>query len=177
MRASVRPSLLLALVGAVGCAHPVEETLEQVKAADALPVPLVLVYDERSAVLGGQRIELGRDGAMVRRLWRPGFAPALDAPETLVGEPEGEAGEADEVTRARLPVEAVRELAAMLVALEAWEQEADEDALGRVDDSRSRLVLKVDGGESAIWEYSQDRARLQRVKLALEGLMTRHASR
>lgn len=176
MRAFLRSSLLLALVGpAAGCAHPVEETLEAVKAADALPVPLTLVYDERSAVLGGQRIELARDGTMVRRRWRPGFAPALDAPETLLGEPEEEAGEADAVARATLPVEAVRKLAELLYALEAWEQEAAEDALGRVDDSRTRLVLRVDGGASTIWEYSQDRARLQRLKLALEGLMTRFA--
>jgi hypothetical protein len=178
MRAFVRPSLALALaVGALaGCAHPVEETLEAVKRADALPVPLTLVYDERSAVLGGQRIELDGDGTLVRRRWRPGFAPALDAPETLLGEPEDEAGEADAVARATLPVEAVRELADLLFALEAWEQEADEDALGRVDDSRTRLVLTAREGESTIWEYSQDRARLQRVKLALEGLMTRFAS-
>lgn len=175
MRAFVRPSALglLALGVFVGCAHPVEETLEAVKAAEALPVPIRLVYDERSSVMGGQRIELERDGTLVRRRWRPGFAPALDAPETLIGEPEDDAGEADLTERGTVSVEAVRELAALLFRLEAWDQQADEDALGRVDDSRTRLVLTVDGGESSIWEYSQDRARLQRVKLALEALVTR----
>ncbi len=178
MRAFVRPSLLgaLALGTLVGCAHPVEETLESVKDAEALPVPVSLVYDERSAVMGGQRIELERDGTLIRRRWRPGFAPALDAPETLLGEPEGEAGEADLVTQGTVTVDAVRELAELLVRLEAWDQQADEDELGRVDDSRTRLVLTVDEGESTIWEYSQDRARLQRVKLALEALVTRFAT-
>lgn len=177
MRAFLRPSLALGLaLGALGCGHPVEETLEAVKRAEALPVSLSLVYDERSAVLGGQRIELDRDGTLVRHRWRPGFAPALDAPEALLGEARGEASEADLVTRVSLPVRAVRELAALLVELEAWEQEADEDELGRVDDSRTRLILTAPGGESSIWEYSQDRARLQRVKLALEALVTRHGA-
>ena len=177
MRAFFRPSLVgLLALGAVGCAHPVEVTLEQVKEADALPVPITLVYDERSAVLGGQRIELEPDGTLVRRRWRPGFAPALDAPETLVGEADEEAGEADLVMRMSLPIGAVKELAALLFSLEAWEQEADEDALGRVDDSRTRLILTAGAGESEIWEYSQDRERLQRVKLALEALVTRYGS-
>ena len=173
----VRSSLAILAWGvSMGCAHPVEETLESVKEASALPVSIRLVYDERSAVLGGQRIELDRDGTLIRRRWRPGFAPALDAPETLLGEVREEAGEADLVSRGSVPIGAVRELAELLFRLEAWDQRADEDALGRVDDSRTRLVLTVDDGESSIWEYSQDRDRLQRVKLALEALVTRYAA-
>ena len=167
--------VVVGVVAAAGCAHPVEETLQGVRQAEALPVPLRLVYDERSTVLGGQRIEVDRDGVLVRRRWRPGFAPAQGDPEALLGEEPVEPGQADLVTRVQLPIEALRELAELLVELEAWDQRAEEDELGRVEDSRTVLVIRVDEGQSRIWEYSQDRARLERVKLALEGLVSRHS--
>ncbi|MAQ19784.1 MAG: hypothetical protein CMN30_33895 [Sandaracinus sp.] len=165
---------LLSLGAAVGCAHPVEDTLTRVREVRELPMPFALVYDERSEVLGGQRIELGRDGILVRSRWRPGFAPSLETPEQLVGDAEDGPREPDAVDRAQVPAPAIRELAALLVRLEAWEQEMAEDEIGRLDDSRSRLTLRVDGGESRIWEYSQDRVRLQQVKLALERMVDAH---
>ena len=159
------------------CAHPVEETLSRARSAADLPMPFDLVYEERSAALGGQRIELDRAGNLVRQLWRPGFAPAMDAPEVRLGtESSADRDGADQVVRARVPVGPLRELAQLLVALEAWEQEVDEDAVARVEDNRSRLTIHVDGGQSTIWEYSQDRVRLQRVKLALEALVTERSA-
>ena len=115
-----------------------------------------------------------RDGILVRSRWRPGFAPSLETPEQLVGDAEDGPREPDAVDRAQVPAPAIRELAALLVRLEAWEQEMAEDEIGRLDDSRSRLTLRVDGGESRIWEYSQDRVRLQQVKLALERMVDAH---
>ena len=115
----------------------------------------------------------------------PGFAPAQDSPESLLqGEAssEGQSGngatDADRIVRAQVPPEGMRELASLLLEVEAWEQKVDTDDVARLEDSRTELRIEAReaSDRSRIWEYTNDRARLQRVKLALEALASRYAT-
>lgn len=156
-------ALVAALIGAsalsVGCGGSVASTLRDARSARQAPAGLVVVYDDRSAVWGGNQIAIAGDGALSLRRRRPGGEGGDDGPPDWAG---------------AVGPEQVSSLVSLLVEVRAWEQHHDSSGNEPLDASRARLRISVEGGQSEIWEWSNDletNARLVRIKTYLERLV------
>jgi hypothetical protein len=171
-----RTSLALcAALGLAACAHPIATGLRAAAERRRVPPGLVVVFDDHEGPWGGERLEAYGDGRVRRFRVRPGFRPAVAAPErALAAEPAGSAGELgapDE--EVRVSEAALLRLIDVLVEIEAWEQRAPE-GVARVQVGKARLTVRIDGARREVWEYAEDaptQDRLLRVRAALEALL------
>lgn len=163
---------LLWVIGS-GCVHPIQAALTRPEE------PVVVVFEEREAVLGAVQTRIENDGSFVRRRWRPDFFTSEGHPESALGsnapplDPDG----ADVVESGQLTPDDRRALETLIVELEGWEQEVDDDP-SRLERSRARLVLEASGERSVVWEWANDLqslGRLSRLKSFVDEAVSRRA--
>mgnify|MGYP001794012933 CR=1 FL=1 len=132
-------------------------------------------WAEPAGPLGGQELVLSasREGGVLHvRRFRPGFLPGEDAPETRLT-PGGalEAGATPgEAAEHVVGVEALLELVALLLEVEAWKGPAASNLGPPLDAREATLELAVDGSHSVTRVAVADlgtEARLVRVRDAL----------
>jgi hypothetical protein len=137
-----------------GCGGAISSGLDAAHEGRRTPRDLVVVYDEYEERWGGERIEVRGDGTVSVRRWQP-----------------WEARDEGTTSSARVPPESLARMIALLVEIEAWDQETEREA--RLDDARARISIELDGERSEIWEWSADlesTQRMVRVKQLLERL-------
>jgi hypothetical protein len=147
--------LLIGLFGALGCGGGLSDALLAAEESPSVPEDLVVIYDDHDRTNGGDRVEVHGDGGLRGDRWRPG---------QLHGE--------SRYWRGTVPEIPLRALVALLVEIEAWNQEAEEEP-GRLDDQRATLTVRLGDDRTTIWEYASDleaRGRIFRVKTHLDAL-------
>jgi hypothetical protein len=164
-----------AALGLTACAHPIATGLRTAAERRDVPPGLVVVFDDHEGPWGGDRIEVYGDGRVRRFRVRPGFRPAVVAPERSLAssdrEPEAALGPPDEA--GTVSEAALLRLVDVLVEIEAWEQGAPE-SVARVQAGKARLTVRIDAARREVWEYAEDvptQDRLLRVRQALEALL------
>lgn len=155
------PLWALALLGAsvLGCGGSVGSALRDARSVSRVPSEFVVVYDDRSAVWGGNQITLAGDGSLSLRRRRPGMEVSDERSPDWQGQ---------------VSSEQVSALVSLLIEVRAWEQRYDSSGNEPLDASRARLRISVQGAQSEVWEWSNDletNARLVRVKAYLERLV------
>ena len=140
---------------AIGCGGGVQSKLESSASAGRVPADLVVVYDDYHPRWGGHRIVVKGDRSLEVERWRPN--QAASAPDRWSG---------------TVPPTAMDALLQLLVEIEAWEQQVEEDST-RIDDATAKLEVRVGGERASIWEWANDleaNRRISRVKQHLEAL-------
>jgi hypothetical protein len=137
------------------CGGGIQTPLESAGEARSIPDGLVVVYDDYHPQWGGKRIVVQADRSIEVEQWRP-------------NQPEN----APDSWRGTVPEEAMKQLVRLLLEIEAWEQQAEEDAT-RIDDAKARLEVRVGGEGDSIWEWANDlqaNGRIVRIQQHLEAL-------
>ncbi|MCA9613471.1 MAG: hypothetical protein H6721_22185 [Sandaracinus sp.] len=163
------------LLFVLACTPPVEGALRDARSATDLPPDLEVRWEERGGTSTGARDLVVRgDGTFEHRTWRPGFAAGDPTSRGTPG------GRPDAEGRHTVSAEQVRDLIALVLEIEGWDQEVDDDLPDpALDQGRAWLKLRVGGAESEVWEHHADleaTGRLVRVRSALEAMLaTAHA--
>jgi hypothetical protein len=154
------------------CTPPIADALRDARAAAEPPATLEVRWEERGGTaLGAREIVVRGDGRVELSVWRPGFA---SGDPTSSGRPSGRA---DRTAVHRASAAQVRDLVALILELEGWDQQVDDDLPDpSLDRGRAWLTLRVGDASSAVWEHHADleaTGRLVRVRDALEALLAR----
>lgn len=139
----------------VACGGGIQPPLESAADRGTIPESLVVVYDDYHPRWGGHRIVVTGDRSLEVEHWRP------NQPENA---PDQWSGRVDE--------EAMKQLVRLLVAVEAWDQQVEDDDT-RIDDAKARLEVRIDGERQAIWEWANDlqaNGRIVRIQQHLSAL-------
>src|SRR5262245_10329060 len=67
MTRAIESALSILLLATIGCAGSLESAVKDADEGSSVPSGLVVVYDDRAPLLGGDRIEVAADGAV--RWW------------------------------------------------------------------------------------------------------------
>jgi len=164
--------LLPCLFVLAACTPPIADALRDARAAAEPPATLEVRWEERGGTaLGAREIVVRGDGRVELSVWRPGFA---SGDPTSSGRPSGRA---DRTAVHRASAAQVRELIELLLELEAWDQQVDDDLPDpSLDRGRAWLKLRVGDARSEVWEHHADleaTGRLVRVRDTLEALLAR----
>ncbi len=164
--------LLPCLFVLAACTPPIADALRDARAAAEPPATLEVRWEERGGTaLGAREIVVHGDGRVELSVWRPGFA---SGDPTSSGRPSGRA---DRTAVHRASAAQVRELIELLLELEAWDQQVDDDLPDpSLDRGRAWLKLRVGAASSEVWEHHADleaTGRLVRVRDTLEALLAR----
>lgn len=164
--------LLPCLFVLAACTPPIADALRDARAAAEPPATLEMRWEERGGTaLGAREIVVRGDGRVELSVWRPGFA---SGDPTSSGRPSGRA---DRTAVHRASAAQVRELVALILELEAWDQQVDDDLPDpSLDRGRAWLKLRAGDARSEVWEHHADleaTGRLVRVRGALEALLAR----
>lgn len=164
--------LLPCLLVLAACTPPIADALRDARAASEPPATLELRWEERGGnSLGAREIVVHGDGRVALSVWRPGFA---SGDPTSSGRPSGRP-DASAIHRASAAQ--IHALLELLLELEAWDQQVDDDLPDpSLDRGRAWLKLRAGGASSEVWEHHADleaTGRLVRVREALEALLAR----
>lgn len=164
--------LLPCLLVLAACTPPIADALRDARAASEPPATLELRWEERGGnSLGAREIVVNGDGRVALSVWRPGFA---SGDPTSSGRPSGRP---DTSATHRASTAQIHALLELLLELEAWDQQVDDDLPDpSLDRGRAWLKLRVGGASSEVWEHHADleaTGRLVRVREALEALLAR----
>ncbi len=162
--------LLPCLFVLAACTPPIADALRDARAATEPPATLAVRWEERGGTaLGAREIVVRGDGRVELSVWRPGFA---SGDPTSSGRPSGRA---DRTAVHRASAAQVRDLVALILELEGWDQRVDDDLPDpSLDRGRAWLKLRVGDASSEVWEHHADleaTGRLVRVRDALEALL------
>lgn len=148
--------VLAVLLVAAGCGvdakrqNSMEERLRSTAAGQGHS-NLVVTYSDMHGLWGGMTVTAAADGTYERAERRPGAAEAT-------------------VVRRMITQAQVRELARLLLELEAWDQRTP-DRAPVPDESRATLTVTAGDLQTSIWEWHNDleeNGRLDRVRRLLQ---------
>jgi len=158
MKRLAGPICSILLLATVGCAGSLESALKGASENETSNVPsgLVVVYDDRAPLLGGDRIEIAADGAV--RWWTDVPAPmdtgvspedAFDDVRTIPAAPE----RAPERVGTADPA-AMHALLALLVEIAPWNQGPDDADDPRLERRRAFLSVTRGSERESTWQWA-----------------------
>ena len=127
----------------------IEAALRDAAAGSGL-ADLSIAYSDLHGLWGGVAVRVSGDGEYERVTRQRGAEPV--------------------VAHGRARPEAVREIARLLLEIEAWEQRVPE-AAPVLDESRATLTVRRGGAQSIIWERYNDLAAAGRIARVREALL------
>lgn len=139
-----------------GCAGSIESAVVDASEASTIPSGLVVTYDDRAPLLGGDRIEILADGSV--RWWSdvPSPIDAGSAPEDAFDDvhrmPEAPSREPERT--GTVDAAALRALLALLVSIEPWDSSPDDEDDSRLE--RRRAFLSITRGNERVgaWQWA-----------------------
>lgn len=150
--------LSLALAGLVAaCAGSLESAVHDAREAHRYPTGMSIVYDDRTPLLGGDRIEIDPDGAVRRWQDVPAAIDAGDAPEDTFDDarqlpPTPE--RAPDIT-ATASAESLSRLLAIVETIAPWgRRPVDVEDDGRLERRRALLRVQRNGDTAFAWQWA-----------------------
>lgn len=156
MARPLAPFLVVAVLAASGCAGSIESALESADESGTVPSGLVVSYDDRAPLLGGDRLEIAADGTV--RWWSDVPAP-IDAgvsPEDAFDDvrrmPELPSRTPDR--EGRVDADGMRALLDLLIAIAPWDSSPDDADDSRLERRRAFLTLTRGGTRESSWQWA-----------------------